>query len=74
MKRSANLIGRKVAKLRFQRGWTQEILAARLQVRGFEITRDIIANIETRRCTAADWHVLAFAKMFGVNTDELFIR
>ena len=52
MNRDANLIGRKVAKLRFQREWTQDTFVAKLQVRfpDLKITRDIIANIETSVC------------------------
>jgi hypothetical protein len=73
MNRNPNIIGRKVAKLRFQRGWTLEMLAARLQVRGVQITRQIIANIEIRRRAATDRQVLAFAEVFGVGVGELFL-
>ncbi len=74
MKRCANLIGRKVAKLRYQRSWTQDIFVARLQVRFLElrITRDIIANVETTRCVATDLQVHAFAVVLGVEVGELF--
>jgi hypothetical protein len=37
------------------------------------MTRQIIANIETRRRAATDRHVLAFANVFGVDAGELFI-
>jgi transcriptional regulator with XRE-family HTH domain len=74
MKRCANLIGRKVAKLRYQRSWTQDIFVARLQVRFPElrITRDIIANVETTRCIATDLQANAFAVVLGVEVGELF--
>jgi hypothetical protein len=74
MKRCANLIGRKVAKLRYQRSWTQDIFVARLQVRFPElrITRDILANVETARCVATDLQVHAFAVVLGVEVGELF--
>jgi len=74
MNRDANLIGRKVAKLRFQREWTQDTFVARLQVRfsDLRITRDILANIETKRCVATDKHVYAFAVVLGVEVGELF--
>jgi transcriptional regulator with XRE-family HTH domain len=48
MPRNANIIGRNVAKFRYQAGWTQEFLAARMQLLGCYISRDIIANIEHR--------------------------
>ena len=74
MKRCANLIGRKVAKLRYQRSWTQDIFVARLQVRYPElrITRDILANVETTRCIATDLQTHAFAVVLGVEVGELF--
>ena len=74
MNRNANLIGRKVAKLRFQRGWTQGTFVAKLQVRfpDLNITRDILANIETKRCIATDKHVFAFSVVLGVEVGELF--
>lgn len=74
MNRDANLIGRKVAKLRFQREWTQDTFVAKLQVRfpDLKITRDILANIETKRCVATCHHVLAFAVVLGVDVGELF--
>jgi transcriptional regulator with XRE-family HTH domain len=67
-----NVVGRKVAKLRYQRAWTQDMLVARLQVRGCDITRDILANIETRRSVATDKHVFFLAEVFGVEIAELF--
>jgi len=68
----SNLIGRKVAKLRYQRGWTQNTLVARLQVLQCNITRDILANIETRKSPATSVHCYFMAKVFGVSIDELF--
>src|SRR5207249_363936 len=47
--RNGNLIGRNVSRLRYQQSWTQEELAAKMQLLGCYMTRDIIANIENRR-------------------------
>jgi len=68
----SNLIGRKIAKLRYTRGWTQDTLVAKLQVLQCDITRDILANIETRRSPASSVHCFFLAKVFGVSIDELF--
>ena len=70
----SNHFGRKVAKLRWQKEWTQDIFVAKLQVRfpQLKITRDILANIETRRCVASHHHVYAFAIVLGVEVVELF--
>ena len=72
MQHDANLIGRKVARLRYQKGWTQDALVAKLQVLQCNITRDIIANIELRRCVATDTRCAFLARVFNVSIDELF--
>ena len=72
MARDANLIGRKVAKLRYQRQWTQDMLVAKVQVRGGSITRDVLASIETRRCIATDKQIFLFAEVLRVDIAELF--
>ena len=72
MQHNANLIGRKIARLRYQRGWTQDTLVAKLQTLQCNITRDILANIELRRCLATDKHCRFIAKALGVSIHELF--
>jgi transcriptional regulator with XRE-family HTH domain len=61
-----NIIGPGVIKLRVERGWTQEVLAARLQCQGEDISRDMLANLESGRTQARDEHLRAFQKVFGV--------
>lgn len=72
MRRVANLIGRNVARMRYQRAWTQDQLVAKLQVRGCDLTRDILASIETQRCVATDKHTFYLAQVFGVEVGALF--
>ena len=72
MRRDANLIGRKVARLRYQQGMTQDLLVARLQVMRSNITRDVLCNIELQRYVATDKHVYYLAKALKVEIDELF--
>jgi hypothetical protein len=45
-----------------------------LQVRfpDLKITRDILANIETKRCVSTDKHAFAFSLVLGVEVGELF--
>ena len=70
--RRLNIIGRAVARLRFERGWTQEILAARLQCAGANISRDMLANLESGRSQITDEHIQAFQKVFEVCIVKLF--
>jgi transcriptional regulator with XRE-family HTH domain len=72
MRRDANLIGRKVARLRHQQGLTQDMLVARLQVLKCSITRDVLCNIELQRYVATDRHVLFLAKALKVEIAKLF--
>lgn len=71
-RRHANVIGPAVARLRYQRGWTQDILATRLQLLGCCVTRDVVANIEARRSVAKDTQIEALALVFEVDVGELF--
>ena len=64
--RRLNVIGRMVAKLRFELEWTQDTLVARMQCRGVEITRDVLANIESGRTKATDLHLLGFQRAFDL--------
>ena len=58
MRRDANLIGRKVARLRYQQGLTQDMLVAKLEVlKFFGITRDVLSNIELQKYVATDKHI-----------------
>jgi transcriptional regulator with XRE-family HTH domain len=72
MHRDSNVIGPAVAKFRYRRGWTQDDLVAKLQILGCNMTRDILANIETRRSIATDTQTEFFAEVFGVEVKELF--
>jgi len=69
---TSNIIGRNIARLRVQQNWTQNILAAKMQLRGCYMTRDIIASIETQRSGVVDLRVAHFAKVFGVPVSALF--
>ena len=72
MRRDGNVIGQVVARLRYQRAWSQDDLVARLQVVGCNITRDILANIETRRSIATDRQIVFLAEVFRVPVGDLF--
>ena len=72
MHRDENVIGRSVAKFRYQRGWTQDELVGKLQLLGCYMTRDILANIETQRGPATDRQIEFFAEVFGVKEGDMF--
>ena len=72
MRRDANVIGRAVAKLRYQRGWTQADLVGKLQMLDCYMTRDILASIETQRTPVTDKHLEFLSEVFGVTVGTFF--
>jgi len=72
MTQNANVIGRNVARFRYQKGWSQDLFVTKMQLLGFYITRDILANIETLRTIATDKQIVVFAEVFGVPVGDLF--
>lgn len=72
MPRNLNLIGPTVIKFRVQRGWTQEQLVSKVNLRGCYMTRDILANIELRRSSVTDIQIRVLAEIFGVSESDLF--
>jgi transcriptional regulator with XRE-family HTH domain len=73
MPKDSNVIGRIVAKLRDQRGWSQAQLVTELHLIGnINMTREIIANIETLRSPADSKQIEFFAEVFRVMEQDLF--
>ncbi len=71
--KDANVIGRRIAYLRNQRGWSQNDLVAELHLIGcINMTREILANIETLRSPATCKQIEFFAEVLGVPVQELF--
>ena len=72
MKRWANDIGPNVTKLRLRRGLTQEQLAAKLQISGADMSRQVVANIEARRRRVYEDQIRGLVKVLRCTFDELF--
>ena len=72
MLKNANVIGQNVVKFRHRAGWTQDDLVAKMQLLGCCMTRDILANIETRRSPVTDKRIMLFAEVLGVEIGCLF--
>jgi transcriptional regulator with XRE-family HTH domain len=67
-----NVIGREIGRLRYQRGWTQEMLAAKLQLAGWMISRSGVSKIETGLMYVPDYRLVCFADIFRIEIAELF--
>jgi len=73
-KPALNLIGPQVKKWRGKRGWSQEVLAAKLQLRGWNIGRDSLASLELQRRRVPDCEMIFLARVLGVGLEDLFPR
>jgi transcriptional regulator with XRE-family HTH domain len=67
-----NLVGPQVRKLRYQRGWKQKDLAARLQILGWDIDRASVSKIESQLVWVGDFEMFYLAEALRVDLKQLF--
>lgn len=67
----SNISGERIRKARKKLHLSQEYLAARMQVAGIIIERDVISRIETGTRFVPDYEIPIFAKVLNVSTDWL---
>ncbi len=70
--RLQNVVGPQVRKLRYQQGLTQEMLAARCSVRGWELSRATLSKVEAQLRCVTDAELLVFAAALGVELKQLY--
>jgi transcriptional regulator with XRE-family HTH domain len=67
-----NVVGRQIGRLRYQRGMTQEELAIKLQLAGWETaTRSCVSKIESGLIKVPDYMLCCFAPILGIQPGEL---
>ena len=67
-----NIIGPNVKKYRKERGWSQQLLADKLELIPVYICRGSISRVEERIRTVTDFEVAALAETLGVPIEALF--
>jgi len=67
-----NLVGPQVRAFRIRKGWTQETLAAKLQVEGWDVSRESVAKLESQFRRVPDCELLFLAKAFRAKVIDLF--
>jgi len=72
MTSSQNIVGPQIRRLRSQKGWTQEELAARCTVRGLELSRATLSKIEAQLRCVTDEELVVIAEAIGSPLQELF--
>ncbi len=65
-------IGANLRRLRNEAGFSQENLAARLQVKGLPVSREIISQMELGRYSIRVSVLLALKELYHVSFDEFF--
>lgn len=67
-----NIVGVKVKRIRELRGWSQEQLAAKCNLVGWDISRGTLAKIEAKIRRVTDFEVVHLAKALNVREQDLF--
>lgn len=67
----ANIIGPQIKKIRKQKKFSQDILAAKMQLNNIEISQKVISRIEKQERFVTDYELLAFSNVLGVSINEL---
>ena len=65
-------IGQNIQRLREKVGMTQEMLAAKLQVNGCDITRSSVAKIEVGQRHVYPDEIVLIKQILNVSYDEIF--
>ena len=69
-----NAIGPKLMRIRSRLGLSQEKLAAKCQLAGWDVSRDIVARIELQIRRVTDLELLEIARILKVPVDALLPR
>jgi transcriptional regulator with XRE-family HTH domain len=72
MAKKQNVVGPSVRKLRYQQNITQEALAARCGVLGWDLSRATLSKIEAQLRCVTDTELELLAKALKVEITELF--
>lgn len=71
-KPAANVIGPQVRKMRNKLGLTQEEFAARCQLKGLDISRGVLSQIEARIRCVTDFELWQLARILRVGLEALY--
>lgn len=66
-----NLISKRLIELRRQHHMSQRLLAYKLQLKGYDIDKNVITRIETNKRYVTDVELKALTEIFGVSYEYL---
>jgi transcriptional regulator with XRE-family HTH domain len=67
-----NVIGPQVRRIREQKGWSQNKLAVKLQVAGWDTSQDSVSRLENQDRRVPDLELFILADVLKVKLDDLF--
>lgn len=65
-------VGKNIRQLRKKANLTQDMLSARLQVRGCDITRSALAKIEAGQRHLHSYEIILIKEIIGCTYDDIF--
>jgi transcriptional regulator with XRE-family HTH domain len=72
MKVALNVVGPQIRKYRNRKGWTQPILAQKLQLQGWSISVGSLGKLEAQLRRVPDCELMFIARILGVSISDLF--
>lgn len=66
-----NLISENLIELRKKHNYSQRLLAYQLQLKGYDMDKNVITRIETNKRYVTDIELKAFCEVLNVTYDEL---
>ena len=70
MKLALNVVGPQVRKFRNLKGWTQAVLAQKLQLQGWSISLGSMGKLEAQLRRVPDCELMFLAKVLGVSAND----
>jgi transcriptional regulator with XRE-family HTH domain len=67
-------VGPQVRKFRQRKGWTQNELAIKLQLFGWDTSRESVTNLENQKRRVPDLELFIIARILGAKIENLFPR
>jgi transcriptional regulator with XRE-family HTH domain len=71
MEKPRNIVGPVIRELREKQGLTQAALVAKLNLVGWDASRDIVARIEGQIRWVADFEIVKLAEAIGLDAPDL---
>ena len=71
MSAAQNIVGPVVRKIRYSKGWTQAMLAARCSRAGWDVGENTISKIEAQIRCVTDQELVYLARGLGVKEQDL---